>query len=142
MDIEKLKNDLVGKNLKVTAQRLFVYQTVLQLKNHPTVEQIIESVRKIQPTIAVGTVYNILDLLVDNQLIRRVKTQNGATRFDGIMRKHHHLYDNSGEEIVDYFDEDLNQLLYDYFEKKKIDGFEIEDISLHIKGKLYNKLKN
>lgn len=56
-------------------------------------------------------------------------------RYDGILEKHHHLYSSESERIEDYFDNDLNALIEDYFSKKKIAGFEIEEVKLQILGR-------
>jgi len=40
--------------------------------------------------------------------------------------------------IKDYIDEELDNMLKRYFEKKKIENFNIEELSLQIKGK-FNK---
>jgi Fur family transcriptional regulator, peroxide stress response regulator len=55
-------------------------------------------------------------------------------RYDAIMEKHHHLYSLDSDRIEDYFDEDLNQILEDYFSKKHIKDFEIRDIKLQLIG--------
>ena len=43
--------------------------------------------------------------------------------------------------IKDYIDEELDKILKDYFQKKKINNFKIEEITLQIKGKFINYKK-
>jgi Fur family peroxide stress response transcriptional regulator len=95
---------------------------------------IIDHIRKAHPGVATGTVYNVLDVLVENRLIKRVKTDKDAMRYDGILDKHHHLYCAESDRIEDYFDEDLDLLLQEYFHKKAIPDFHISDIVLQVKG--------
>jgi Fur family transcriptional regulator, peroxide stress response regulator len=85
--------------------------------------------------ISTATVYKVLDALVENHIIRRVKTDSDVMRYDGIMDKHHHLYCAQTDRIEDYADEDLDLILANHFRKKGIDGFKIEDIRLQIVGK-------
>jgi Fur family peroxide stress response transcriptional regulator len=56
-------------------------------------------------------------------------------RYDAVMESHHHLYCSESDRIEDYKDNELNELLEKYFEKKKIPDFKIEDIKLQIIGK-------
>lgn len=141
MTVEQIKEILKGAGLKVTPQRLAILEAVYKLGNHPTSEQISDHIRDTHPGIALGTIYNVLDTLVDNGLVRRVKTDKDAMRYDGIIDRHHHLYCAETDRIEDYFDEDLDGMLKDYFNKKGISGFEIRDIILQIKGDFTNKIK-
>jgi len=43
---------LIEKGLKVTPQRIAVLEAILEMSNHPTVENIIDSIRKEQPNIS------------------------------------------------------------------------------------------
>jgi Fur family peroxide stress response transcriptional regulator len=105
------------------------------LKNHPTVDKIKEYVVKNHPNIAVGTIYKTLETFVEKGLVKKVKTEKDVMRYDAIMEKHHHLYCTESDKIADYFNDELNNLISDYFEKHHIPDFEINDIKLHIVGK-------
>jgi len=133
-----LHNIMRNKGLKITPQRLIVFEAVVSLGNHPSTEKIIDHIKKNHPNIAKGTVYKILDTFVEKRILKRVKTDKDVMRYDHDLDKHHHLYSTDSEHIEDYYDEDLNRLLEQYFEKKKIKNFKIEDIKLQIIGKFYN----
>jgi Fur family peroxide stress response transcriptional regulator len=135
----QIKEKLVQSGLKVTPQRMAVLEAVYELDNHPTADMIIDHIRKVHPGVATGTVYNVLDVLVENSLIKRVKTDKDAMRYDGILDKHHHLYCTESDRIEDYFDEDLDHLLREYFRKKAITDFDISDIVLQLKGNFKQK---
>ncbi len=135
MDKKEISEKLKEKGLRVTPQRLAILEAILELANHPTADNIIEFIREHHPNIATGTVYKVLDALAENGIITRVKTDKDIMRYDAITENHHHLYSAETNKIEDYFDDDLNRLLADYFEKKKIPGFKIEDIKLQIIGK-------
>jgi Fur family peroxide stress response transcriptional regulator len=138
MTTTEIKNKLTEKGLKVTPQRMAILEAIYNLKNHPTADKIIDYIQKMHPNIATGTVYKVLITLVDNQLIKKVKTEKDVMRYDGILQNHHHLYCIESEEIKDYFDEELDDILQKYFKKKNLPDFKIEDIVLQIKGK-FNK---
>ncbi len=128
--IEKLRE----KALKVTPQRVAIYEAVIRLNNHPTAENIIDYIKKNHPTISVGTVYKVLDSLVENELLKKVKTEKDIMRYDAVLSNHHHLYCAETDRIEDYADEKLNQLISDYFKKNKIKNFKVHDIKLQITG--------
>lgn len=132
---ETIKNKLTEKGLKVTPQRMAILEAIYNLKNHPTAENIIEYITRMHPNIATGTVYKVLGVLVDKGLITKVKTEKDIMRYDGIIERHHHLYCTESDLIKDYVDEELDEILKDYFKKKNLSGFAIEDIVLQIKGK-------
>jgi Fur family peroxide stress response transcriptional regulator len=132
INIRKILNN---NNLKITPQRLEVLNAVSKLKNHPTAENIIELVRTNNPNIAVGTVYKTLETFVNNGIVKKMETSDGTMRYDAITEQHHHLYCKDSAKIEDYFDDELNALLQNYFKEKSIPNFKIEDIKLQLIGK-------
>jgi Fur family peroxide stress response transcriptional regulator len=141
MKLTEIRNKLIEKGLKVTPQRIAILESIIGLNNHPTAENIIDYIRKNHPNIATATVYKVLDVLVENGIIMKVKTESDIMRYDAIMESHHHLYCSESDRIEDYQDEELNNILEKYFEKKGIPDFKIEDIKLQIIGKFLNKIK-
>lgn len=135
MDTAPMRKQLSEKGLKITPQRIAVLESFNQLKHHPTTEQIIDFIRKHHPNIATGTVYKTLDTFVEKGILSRVKTDRDIMRYDPITTAHHHLYEHDSARIEDYFDDELNVLLREYFNRKQIPDFEIREIILQIKGK-------
>ncbi len=135
MDKKEIANKLSDKGLRVTPQRIAILSAILHLNNHPTAENIIEYIKMNHPNISVGTVYKVLDSLVENNLLKKVKTEGGIMRYDPLQANHHHLFCEESDRIEDYEDETLDELISDYFRKKGIDNFKIQNIQLHITGK-------
>lgn len=135
MKLNELRNRLINGGLRVTPQRIAIYGAVVTLNNHPAAEQIIDYIRKKQPNVSIATVYKVLDALVDHKLIKRVNTQRDITRYDAILEPHHHIFYSDSDKITDFVDYELSSMLKDYFTKKEIPGFIIEDIRLNIIGK-------
>lgn len=135
MSISEFKEVLVKKGLKITPQRMVVLEALADMDHHPTAENIIAYIRNHYPNIAVGTVYKTLETFVEKGIIKKVKTERDIMRYDAVTDHHHHLYCSESDRIEDYFDDDLNLLLANYFEQKQIPGFQIEDIKLQILGK-------
>lgn len=132
--LEKLKE----KGLKITPQRIAVYESVLKLKNHPTAENVTEFIRQDNPNVSVGTVYKVLDTLVKTGLLKKIKSERDIVRYDSVLSNHHHLYCSETDRIEDYEDEKLDEIIRDYFKAKNIKNFKIQDIKLEITGKFIN----
>jgi Fur family transcriptional regulator, peroxide stress response regulator len=128
--IAKLKEN----GLRVTPQRVVILEAVCKLRNHPKAEHIIQYIQKNHPHIAVGTVYKVLDSLVEHRLIQRVKTDGDTMRYDPMPDRHHHLYCAESDRIEDYMDNELDTLIMEHFRNKGIPHFSIKDIRLQITG--------
>ncbi len=48
---------------------------------------------------------------------------------------HSHIYCSNTQEIIDFEDAELEELLKDYFKKQQVDNFEIKSFSLQLTGK-------
>ena len=129
---------LQEKGLKVTPQRVAIYEAIVTLNNHPTAENVIHYIKANHPNISVGTVYKVLDTLVENELLKKVKTEKDIMRYDAALSHHHHLYCVETDRIEDYEDEKLNKLISEYFKNNKILNFHVSDIKLQITGKFKN----
>jgi len=77
--------------LRVTSQRLDVYEALASSGLHLSPEQTLARVRGRHPTISANTVYQVLETLVGAGAIRRADTGAGARRYDANMEPHHHL---------------------------------------------------
>ena len=140
MKIEEISSRLFEKGLKVTPQRIAILEAIIRLNNHPTAENIIDYIRRNHPNISIATVYKVLEVLTETGLIKKVKTDNDTMRYDAILENHHHIYCSDSDRIEDFMDNELNQVLENYFRKKKIPHFQIEDIKLQIIGKFTKKI--
>jgi Fur family peroxide stress response transcriptional regulator len=135
------REKLQEKGLKVTPQRVAIYDAIVKLNNHPTAENVIEYIKAYHPNISVGTVYKVLDSLVENNLLKKVKTEKDIMRYDAVLSNHHHLYCAETDRIEDYEDEKLNAIINDYFNANLIKNFRVQDIKLQITGKFTNTIK-
>lgn len=131
----EIRDKLKNKGLRITPQRMSILDALYSLGNHPTARQIIDYVHQNDPHVAQGTIYKTLDTLTSHGVIAKVRTIDEATRYDGRVENHHHIYSNGEEQIEDYVNSDLDLLLKDFFRKNGIPNYEIESIRLHIHGK-------
>lgn len=133
------KEIISNKGLKVTPQRIAILEALVDLANHPTVDEIIDHIKDHHPSISTGTVYKTLETMKEKGLITKVISDREVMRYDAVLEKHHHLYSASTGRIEDYHDEELNKLLESYFEKKNIKDFDVEDIKIYITGEFKDK---
>lgn len=134
LEYQNISQQIKQKGLKITTQRIIVLEAIYDLGNHPSTDEIVKFVQEKHPAISQGTIYKTLDTFVENKIIQRVETSGGIFRYDGITFMHHHLHEDGSSKIEDYYDENLNNILIDYFKNKNIPGFKVHDIKLHIKG--------
>jgi Fur family transcriptional regulator, peroxide stress response regulator len=132
---------LKERGLKVTPQRIAVFEAVITLNNHPAAENVIDYVKSNYPNIATGTVYRTLETLVKCSIIKKVKTDRDIMRYDAISEKHHHLYCTDSDRIEDFIDPALDELIDHYLKNRKIPNFYMEDFRLQIIGRFRDKDK-
>ena len=133
-----VREQLQEKGLKITHQRVAIFDAIVELDNHPTAEDITAFIKPNHPNISIGTVYKVLDTFVENNLLKKVKTDKDIMRYDPHLTNHHHLYCTETNRIEDFEDQVLNDLITNYFKKSKIKNFNIQDIKLQITGTFKN----
>ena len=75
----------------MTKQRQLIYEIICGSDGHMTAEQIYLAAKQRMPSIAMGTVYRNLGLMVDAGEIRRVVISGEPDRFDRTLTPHHHM---------------------------------------------------
>ena len=63
-------------------------------------------------------------------------------RYDGKTDQHNHIFLSNTNEIIDFYDEDLIQLISQHLSKRNIENFNVKNISLRIEGEKINLNKN
>lgn len=91
MSAGALAKRLREAGLRVTSQRLDVYEALASSGLHLSPDQVLVRVRQRHPSISTNTVYQVLETLVRAGLIQRADTTAGARRYDANMEPHHHL---------------------------------------------------
>mgnify|MGYP006276428015 CR=1 FL=1 len=142
MNRTEIQHEISKAGLKVTPQRIAVLEALMNLDNHPTVEDIVEHVKEHHPSVATGTVYKTLEVLKNKGLITKVITDREVMRYDADMHKHHHLYSPETGRIEDYDDNELTEIIEGYFRDKGIENFNIRDIKLYITGEFLDHQNN
>jgi len=79
---EMLKT-LRQSGLRLTPQRLAIFQLLTNSKQHPTVQMIYDQLRPQYPSLSLATVYNTLDMLVQLGLVNALgSASDDAVHYD------------------------------------------------------------
>lgn len=97
-------------HLRVTPQRIVIYQELLKTKDHPSIDMVFQRVKKILPTISFDTVYRTVSTFAEVGIIEIVAGYSGVRRFDADTSLHHHFICLRCCRIIDFWDETLNKL--------------------------------
>ena len=82
---------LKEKGIRITPQRLGVYEIITAKNKHLTAEEIYRKMKIRFPAISFATIYSILDLYGRKDLLRERRIISGKSCFDGRMDSHHHF---------------------------------------------------
>jgi Fur family transcriptional regulator, ferric uptake regulator len=69
---EKFKNYLASKGLRMTDQRLAIFEAAFARKEHFTAEELLDHARAIDDSVSRATVYRTLPIMTESNLLREV----------------------------------------------------------------------
>ena len=98
------------KKLKLTPQRLAVYNYLISTTSHPSADVIYTDIHVQYPTMSLATVYKALKTLVDVGLIQEINVGEGNFRYDGNSSPHPHLQCLVCGKVDDFKDLSLDNL--------------------------------
>lgn len=79
------------EKLKLTPQRMAIYEVLKSTKAHPSAESIYDSIKEKYPTMSLATVYKTLKTLVAIGLIQEINVGEGNFRYDANALPHPHI---------------------------------------------------
>lgn len=98
------------RGIKVTQQRIEIFQAIVRAEDHPDAEKVFLKLRKKLPTLSLDTVYRTLTLLNDLGVITTLGGSRERTRFDGNLDHHHHFVCTSCGLTTDFYSPELNSV--------------------------------
>jgi Fe2+ or Zn2+ uptake regulation protein len=130
----KIAGILRQKGYRLTPQRHAILKIIASSHDHLTPAEICTRVRQKYPTIGLVTVYRVINLLIQLNLICRVNLGGSSQSY--LMRRpvehHHHLICSQCGRAVDFTNCDLGQLEQ---QLSKETGYSIEGHLLEIYGR-------
>lgn len=99
--MNELATILKAHNLKVTPQRVAIYNILLHTKEHPSAETIYTSLTENYPNISLATVYKTLDTFKTNNLVQELNIGEGLFRYDAHTVDHTHAFCQTCRKVID-----------------------------------------
>ena len=99
---------LEQRGIRPTSQRLKVADILLTSPRHLTAEQILVALREATGHVSKATVYNTLNLFVDQGLAREIHADPERCVYDSTMVPHHHFQNVDTGEMTDIRPDDLS----------------------------------
>jgi len=119
---------LSEKDIKPSFHRIKVLEYLMVNKNHPTVEQIYSSLKKLFPTLSKATIYNSLNLFVEKGLVQPITIEETELRYDSTVESHGHFKCDCCGLIYD-FDIDVDSVAF-----SGLDNFIINNKEVYFRG--------
>jgi len=91
-----------SSGLRLTPQRLAVYESLSGDKSHPSAEKVFRKVRKMIPNISFDTVNRTLLSFVSCGILKAVESYGRVKRFDPGLGEHHHFQCLKCGKIIDF----------------------------------------
>jgi len=111
MNTQQLIVKLREKGFKVTPQRLSICEFILSSKEHPTVDQVYQVVKRKHPTLSLATVYQTLHLLTESGMLQELGFSDGISRYEPNNSPHINIVCKSCGKIQDYESESVRKFL-------------------------------
>ena len=111
-NIQILKEVLQKEGLRFTRQRLAVWTEIGISRKHRDADDIYISIRSKGVKVSRATVYRTIDMLVKNNLVRKLNVGDGKNRFESkIDDEHHdHMICLETGNIIEFYNSRLEQL--------------------------------
>ena len=108
MNKEYLAQQLQEAGLRLTPQRLLIYQSLVESTHHPTAQALYEGIKGQLPSLSLGTVYNTLEALVKAGLIQALgEAGDGTVHYDANLTPHVNLICTRCHQVEDFLDVSL-----------------------------------
>ena len=133
---ETIEKKCIEKGVKLTEQRRIIARVISESKetygesDHPDVDELYSRVSKIDPKISIATVYRTVKLYEEAGILVKHDFKAGKARYE-INDDHNHLIDIKTCEIIEFVDNDIEELQKKIAEKY---GYELVDHKLELYG--------
>jgi Fur family peroxide stress response transcriptional regulator len=128
--IQVLEAGCRKRGVPVTLQRRAVLEEILDRRDHPTADQVFDTLSSRLGGVSRATVYRTLETLVELGLVRRMAHVGAVARFDPVTERHHHLVCDLCGKVVDLPDDSVARVAA----PKTPPGFTIRDYTVHFTG--------
>lgn len=126
-DIEALCRE---HGLRLTSPRKVIMQVLSESDDHPDAVELHRRATRLDPGIAIATVYRTLNLLQEKGILEKHTFGDGRARFESAEQEHHdHLIDVDTGDVIEFRSDQIERLQEEIARKH---GFEIVSHKLEI----------
>ena len=127
---DTIEKKCISKGVKLTEQRKIIAKVMSESNDHPDVDELYNRVSKIDHKISIATVYRTVKLFEEAGILTKHDFKTGKARYE-LNDDHNHLIDIKTGEIIEFVDEEINQLQEKIAEKY---GYTLVDHKLELYG--------
>ena len=133
---ETIEEKCLAKGLKLTEQRKIIAKVMSSSKDHPDVDELYKRVLNIDPKISIATVYRTVKLFAEEGIVTKHGFKGTKARYEELSESHHdHLIDIKTGEIIEFVDDEIEELQKKIAEKF---GYDLVDHKLELYGRKKN----
>ena len=133
MSLKTISERCRNAGIRMTGQRRLIIKVLENSKDHPDVETLFGRSNKIDNKVSIATVYRTVKLLQNAGILEKLEFNDGRSRFEDAVRKHHdHLIDLDTGKVIEFIDEEIEHI------QKKIAnklGYDLVGHKLELYGK-------
>ena len=128
ISLEFLTQQLKGKDIRPSYQRIKVLEYLYKKGGHPTADEIFHELSAVIPSLSKSTIYNTLNTFVQAGLVRDIDIDKIENRYDIMLSNHGHFQCTSCGTIYN-FNVTIDQVPID-----GLNEFEITQKNVYFKG--------
>ncbi len=134
--LETIEEKCQKNGVKLTDQRRIIARVISESKktygesDHPDVDELYNRVSQIDSKISIATVYRTVKLFEEAGILTKHDFKSGKARYE-LNDDHNHLIDIKTGEIIEFVDDEINQLQQKIAEKY---GYTLVDHKLELYG--------
>ena len=129
---ETIEQKCIAKGVKLTDQRKIIAKVMSEANDHPNVDELYNRVSKIDSKISIATVYRTVKLFEEYGILTKHEFKGGKARYEELSESHHdHLIDVKTGEIIEFVDQEIENLQKKVAEKY---GYDLVDHKLELYG--------
>ena len=128
----EIENKCIKQGVRLTEQRKLVAKVMSESKDHPDVDELHKRVNKLDSKISIATVYRTVKIFEEAGMLTKHDFKGGKARYESMIESHHdHLIDVKTGEIIEFVDNEIEELQKKVAEKY---GYTLVDHKLELYG--------
>lgn len=132
MTQDTVNNYLIKNGIRPLRKRMLIYNYLIIKKNHPTVETIYKELLPESPSLSKTTVYNVLNLFLEKNLVQAINIEGHELRYDADVSSHGHFKCEVCNSVYDF---DVKEECYPTM---PLEGFTTHKVHYYVVGKCAN----